>query len=147
MTAKYQHRGASWRRSGSGDRVTRSSQAWATERSLTVTALASSVAGVVVLRVIGEVDLITVGLLREQLPKDLHSDCRGLVLDFTGVSFLAGCGIGVLVEIAEQARADGITLRLVARRRVVLRALEVSLANQQIPQASTVAEAVVQCAA
>jgi anti-anti-sigma factor len=147
VTAKYQRRGASWRRSETGDRVTRSSQAWAPERSLTVAALPSSVTGVVVLRVIGEVDLITVGLLREQLHKYLRSDYRGLVLDFTGVSFLAGCGIGVLVEIAEQARADGITLRLVARRRIVLRALEVGLVNQQIPQASTVAEAVAQCAA
>ena len=114
---------------------------------MTVTALPSSVAGVLVLRVVGEVDLVTVRQLREQLPKYLRSDYRGLVLDFTAVSFLAGCGIGVLLEIADQARTEGIALRLVADSRVVLRALEVSLADQRISLATTVAEAVAQCAA
>ena len=114
---------------------------------MTVTALPTSVEGVLVLRVVGEVDLVTADRLREQLPKYLRSGCRGLVLDFTGVSFLAGCGIGVLIEIADQARTEGIVLRLVAHSRVVLRALEVSQANQQISRASTVAEAVARCAA
>ena len=127
--------------------MTRSSQAWAPEQSLTVTALPTSVEGVLILRVVGEVDLITVGQLREQLHNYRHSDYRGLVLDFIGVSFLAGCGIGVLLEIAERARAEGITLRLVTHRRMVLRALEVSRADQQISRTSTVAEAIAQCAA
>jgi anti-sigma B factor antagonist len=118
----------------------------APEQSLTVTALPSSVARVLVLRVVGEVDLVTVGGLRDQLPKYLRSDYRGLVLDFTGVSFLAGRGIGVLLEMADQARTEGIALWLVAHSRVVLRALEVSLADQRISRASTVAEAVAQCA-
>lgn len=119
----------------------------APEQSLTLTALPSSVDGVLVLRLVGEIDLITVRRLRDQLHTHLRSDYRGLVLDFTGVSFLAGCGIGVLLEIADQTRAGGIALRLVAHSRLVLRALEISLADQQIPQTSTVAEAVAQCAA
>jgi anti-sigma B factor antagonist len=114
---------------------------------LAVTALPSAVEGVLVLRVVGEIDLVTFRRLREQVHKYLRSGYRGLVLDFTGVSFLAGCGIGVLIEIADQARTEGIALRVVAHSRVVLRALEVSQANQQISRASTVAEAVAQCAA
>jgi anti-sigma B factor antagonist len=114
---------------------------------MTVTALPTSVEGVLVLRVVGEVDLITADRLREQLPKYLRSGCRGLVLDFTGVSFLAACGIGLLVEITDRARAEGIALRLVAHSRLVLRALQVSRADEQIPQTNTVAEAVAQCAA
>ena len=133
--------------SGTGDVVTMISAGSAPEQSLTVTALPSAVEGVLVLRIVGEVDLITVRRLRDQLHNYLRGDHRGLVLDFTGVSFLAGCGIGVLLEIADQARAKGIVLRLVTHSRLVLRALQVSLADQQIPRTPTVAEAMAQCAA
>ena len=119
---------------------------WAPEQSLTVTALSSSVEGVLVLRVVGEVDLATVGTLRQQLRNYVPSEHRGVVLDCTEVSFLAACGIGVLVELAEQARANEMMLRLVAHSRLVLRTLEVSLADQRVPRASTVAEAMAQCA-
>lgn len=99
------------------------------------------------LRVVGAVDLATVGRLREQLLNYVPSEHRGVVLDFTAVSFLAACGIGVLVEIADRARAEGKALRLVTQSRLVQRALDVTLADQLISRASTVAEAVTQCAA
>lgn len=120
--------------------------AWAPEKLLTVTALPSP-AGVLVLRVVGEVDLATVGRLRKQLRMHVPSDHRGVVLDCTEVSFLAACGIGLLVEIVDRARAEGMALRLVAQSRLVLRALEVALADQLILRATTVAEAVAQCTA
>ncbi|MDQ3824675.1 MAG: STAS domain-containing protein [Actinomycetota bacterium] len=143
---KYQHAGV--RRSGrTGDGVTLIDPGWAPEPSLTVTALPSSVEGVWVLRVVGEVDLATVGRLREQLHHYIPGEHRGVVLDCTGVSFLAACGIGLLVETAERACAEGMTLRLVVRSRLVQRALEVTLADLLISGASTVAEAVAQCAA
>ena len=114
---------------------------------MTVTALPSCHEGVLVLRVAGEVDLATVGRLREHLHKHLPGIRRGVVLDCTEVSFLAACGIGLLVEIADQTLAEGMVLRLVAQNRVVLRALEVTGANELVPLAATVAEAVVQCSA
>lgn len=129
-----------------GDRVTLISPGWAPEQSLTVTARSSSAEGVLVLQVVGEVDLATVGSLRKQLRNYVPSDHRGVVVDCTEVSFLAACGIGVLVEIAEQAKTNEMMLRLVARSRLVLRALEVTLADQRVPRASTVAEAMAQCA-
>jgi anti-sigma B factor antagonist len=109
-------------------------------------ALPSSIRGVLVLRVVGEIDLITVGGLREQLHQYLSSDCRGLVLDFTGVSFLAACGIGLLVEIANRTRVTGKALRLVTGSQLVQRALEITRADQAISRAITVAEALAHCA-
>jgi anti-sigma B factor antagonist len=110
-----------------------------------VTALSSSEEGVLVVRVVGEVDSATVGWLREHLHKHLSGVHRGVVLDFTEVSFLAACGIGLLVELVDQARAEGVALRLVARSRAVLRALEVTGVEELVPRAATVAEAVTQC--
>ena len=115
------------------------------EKWLTVTALPSSEEGVLVLRVVGEVDLATVGLLREYLHKHLAQGHRGLVLDCTEVSFLAASGIGLLVEIAAQARAEGVALRLVSQSRLVLRALELTETNDLVPRTATVAQAVAQC--
>jgi anti-sigma B factor antagonist len=99
---------------------------------------------VLVLRVAGEVDLATVGLLREHLYQRVRGAHRGVVLDCTEVSLLAACGIGLLVEIADHVRARGMALRLVARNRVVLRALEVTQVGTLLPRAATVAEAVTQ---
>lgn len=146
MTGRHEHAGV--RSCGrTGDGATLIDPGWAPEPSLTVTALPSSVEGVLVLRVVGEVDLATVGRLREQLHHYIPGGHRGVVLDCIGVSFLAACGIGLLVETAEQAYAEGMTLRLVARSRLVQRALEITLAHLLISGASTVAEAVAQCAA
>jgi anti-anti-sigma factor len=128
-------------------RVTLIKPGWVPETFLTVTALLSSVEGVVVLRVVGEVDLATVGWLREHLHKYLSSDYWGVVLDFTEVLFLAACGIDVLAEITEQARAERMALWLVTQTSLVLPALQVTLAQQLVTRAATEAEAVAQCAA
>ncbi|MGH4011129.1 MAG: STAS domain-containing protein [Pseudonocardiaceae bacterium] len=112
-----------------------------------MTALSCSETQVLVLRVVGEIDLVTIGLLRDHLHEHLPRAQRGVVLDCTEVSFLSACGVGLLVEIAEQARADGLALRLVAQSRVVVRALEVTGVDGVVPRAPTVAQAVVQCSA
>jgi anti-anti-sigma factor len=70
-----------------------------------------------------------------------------VVLDCTEVSFLAACGIGLLVEITERAHAERMPLRLVSQTPLVLRALQLTLADQLVPRAATVAEAVARCAA
>ena len=78
VTGKYQHAGVR-RRGATGDGVPLIDPGWAAERSLTVTALPSSVQGVLVLRVVGEVDLATVGRLREQLHHYIPGEHRGMV--------------------------------------------------------------------
>lgn len=117
----------------------------AMDRQLTVTVLPWSEDGMVILRVVGEVDLVTVGRLRSHLDKQVPGAYRVVIVDCTDVSFLAACGIGLLIETAERARAEGMALWLVANGRVVLRALEVTEADKLVPHASTVAQAVAQC--
>lgn len=117
----------------------------ASQAALTVTVLPSRAQGVPVLRLVGEIDLATVGLLREYLYQHALGGARGVVLDCTEVSFLAACGVGLLVEIAHQARAKAVTLRLAAPSQAVLRVLEITGVDGLVPRVATVAEAVVQC--
>ena len=114
------------------------------DKQLTVTVLPHSQEGVVVLRVVGEIDLATVGRLRDHLDKVLGA-YQVVIVDCTGVSFLAACGIGLLIEIVDRTRTEEMALWLVANGRVVLRALEVTGADKQVPHASTVAQALAQC--
>jgi anti-anti-sigma factor len=113
---------------------------------LTVVVLPCAQPEVLVLRVVGEVDLFTVGHLRKQLDQQVCPAHRAVVLDCTGVSFLAACGIGVLVEFAAQARARGLLLRLVTTGQMVRRALEATQVDGLLPRVTTVAEAIAQCA-
>ncbi|HEU0127011.1 MAG TPA: STAS domain-containing protein, partial [Pseudonocardiaceae bacterium] len=113
----------------------------ATDKQLTVTILPSSEEGIVILRVVGEVDLATVGRLRDHLDKQVPGAYRVVIVDCTGVSFLAACGIGLLIEMADRALAEGMALWLVANGRVVPRALEVTGADKLVPHASTVEQA------
>lgn len=154
MRANQQHRNPRLRSGGRTALTGRGSNGqWQGEQLVTVTALPCCAEKVLVLRVTGEVDLLTVGRLRDclnghlsgALNGHLSGAYRGVVLDCTEVSFLAACGIGLLVEIADRAHAAGVTMRLVATSRVVLRALQVTGVNELVPRAATVAEAVAQC--
>jgi anti-anti-sigma factor len=97
---------------------------------------------VLVLRVAGEVDLLTVRPLRKRLYQHVPGAYPVVVLDFTAVSFLGACGIGLLVDIAESALAAEITLRLVAPSRAVQRPLEVTGVDALLPPTATVLKAV-----
>jgi anti-sigma B factor antagonist len=115
-------------------------------QSLTVTVVPCSADNVLVLQLAGEIDLRTVERLRECLYAHLSAGAyRGIVLDCTEVTFLAACGIGLLVEIVDQARGVQVQIRLLARTRAVLRALAVTGANELVPRAATVADAVALC--
>ena len=120
---------------------------WQGGQSLTVTVLPCAAENVAVLQLAGEVDLRTVERLRERLYGHLSGGAyQGIVLDCSEVTFLAACGIGLLVEIVDRARPKRVQIRLVARNRAVLRALDVTGANELVPRAATVADAVAQCA-
>ncbi|MDQ3899461.1 MAG: STAS domain-containing protein [Actinomycetota bacterium] len=111
-----------------------------------MTILPWSAEDVLVLQLAGEVDLRTVKRLRGCLYGHLSGGAyRGIVLDCTEVTFLAACGIGLLVEIVDRARPTRVQIRLVAWNRAVLRALDVTGTNELVPRAATVADAVAQC--
>jgi anti-anti-sigma factor len=77
---------------------------------------------VVVLRVAGEIDLLTANLLGERVrEQQLLPTNRVVVLDLSGVSFMGSSG---LAEIVAAAQADSAQLVLVATSRAVLRPLE-----------------------
>ena len=57
------------------------------------------------LRVSGELDLLTVPQLRDALA-GLGGRDRGVVLDFSGVSFVDSSGLGLLISTAGRQRPD-----------------------------------------
>lgn len=80
--------------------------------------------GVVVLEVSGEIDMLTAPVLRQYLLKGLNEDCRHLVLDLRGVTFLGSSGLSVLVEATRLTENKHATLGLVCSNRSVIRPLE-----------------------
>ncbi|MDQ3885883.1 MAG: STAS domain-containing protein [Actinomycetota bacterium] len=78
---------------------------------------------VIVVRVRGEVDMVTTPRLHSCLQEQLAMTPRRLVVDLSEVSFLGSSGLAVLVECLDEARMRGTDLRLVANSREVLRPL------------------------
>jgi anti-anti-sigma factor len=77
----------------------------------------------VVLRVRGEVDLLTVAHLRAHLDTALADTAlaagpRAVVVDLQGVSFIDCTGIGLLLDAGCRARRRGVRLRIVPGRAV-----------------------------
>lgn len=73
-----------------------------------------------VVAVAGEIDMATVEQLRSAVRAAHEAGPRLLVVDLTGVGFLASTGLSALVEAHE---LRGKSLRVVADNRAVLRAL------------------------
>jgi len=71
--------------------------------------------GVAVVRVTGEVDVATCGLLRHSLLRIVtDEDFRGLVVNLAGVRFMDSTGIGVLVGVWRRVAAITASLALAA---------------------------------
>jgi anti-sigma B factor antagonist len=81
----------------------------------------------VLLRVEGEVDLLTAPTLDAELTKHLtESPAPTVVLDLDPVAFFGSSGIAALVHAAELARQHEARMIVVASGRAVLRPLEVT---------------------
>ncbi|MDX8037198.1 STAS domain-containing protein [Lentzea sp. BCCO 10_0856] len=80
-------------------------------------------AGVSVLAVSGEVDMVSAPTLRDALVNGL-ADGGTFVVDMTGVTFLGSAGLAVLVEAARLAPQHEAALKVVAKARAVTRPLE-----------------------
>jgi anti-anti-sigma factor len=85
----------------------------------------------VVLRVSGEIDMLTAPVLTEHVQEQfagLEDDTaqRTLVFDLTRVSFLGSAGLAVLAHAQATAADRGDVVQVVANARAVLRPLEVT---------------------
>jgi anti-sigma B factor antagonist len=84
-----------------------------------------------VLRVTGEVDMLTAPVLAEQIDYQVGDGGvaagRVLVVDLTGVGFLGSAGLAVLAEASKRASDQSLPkVRVVAGSRAVLRPIEVT---------------------
>ena len=90
----------------------------AVEQPQPATRPGASPSGVLVLRVEGEIDLDTVGILRSKLEDVERADIQKLVLDLGETKYVNSSALAVLVKFAEnfRERGGGIALARVTSR-------------------------------
>jgi anti-anti-sigma factor len=72
----------------------------------------------------GELDLVTVGALREELGR--HGAGGQLVLDLRGLSFMDSAGVALIVEQQRRAESEGVDFRAIRGTGLVQQLLEVT---------------------
>ncbi|HEX6714479.1 MAG TPA: STAS domain-containing protein [Thermoleophilaceae bacterium] len=80
----------------------------------------------------GEVDLATVGLVKEAVDRDRQAG-EDLVLDLREVGFMDTSGLRYVLEVVERASQDGFEIRLVRGPTAVQRVFEVSGLESRLP--------------
>lgn len=96
--------------------------------------------GVVILQVSGEIDLLTAPQVEEAVMPLVRQQPSMLVVDLSGVSFLASAGLNLLVA-AQQASGDGTRVRVVANDPRTFRPIEITGLSEQIAVFPSLAEA------
>lgn len=94
-----------------------------------------------VVAVTGVVDMLTAPVLEDAIRTALDKDPVGLVIDLTGVEFLASAGMGILVAVHDEVSPD-IRLSVVAEGPATSRPLTLLGIADIIPLYATVDEAV-----
>ena len=79
--------------------------------------------------------------LRDELVRLTQASARQLVLDFSGVEFMASAGVHVLLEMAARLEAAGGSLALACAHPMVARVMSLTGADELVPVLPTVAEA------
>ncbi|HTF55352.1 MAG TPA: STAS domain-containing protein [Pseudonocardia sp.] len=82
--------------------------------------------GTALVRVLGEVDILTSPTLGDAIAEGFAHDPRRLIIDLDKVEFLGTGGIAVLLAARTTARERGIELRLVSSRSRARRPLELA---------------------
>jgi anti-sigma B factor antagonist len=72
----------------------------------------------------GEIDLIAQPLLDDTARKITGADPAGILVDLTGVSFLASNGLGFLAQLSNHATPTGHTVTLHGPDRAIRRTIE-----------------------
>ena len=94
----------------------------------------------VVLAVTGALDLSLASTLRRTVERASRLRPAVLVVDLTAVTFLASVGMAELVRAHRQA-GEGVTVRIVATGRLVLRPLQVTRLTDELALHDTLADA------
>ncbi|GHH27809.1 STAS domain-containing protein [Lentzea cavernae] len=95
----------------------------------------------VVVRVAGEIDMLTEAVVGEPLSACLNAVPRAVVIDLSEVGFIGSTGLNLLVRARRQALRDGVTVRVVANTRAVRRPLEITGLTRYLPLCASVPEA------
>lgn len=98
-------------------------------------------AGIEILRMPDELDLLTADGLVEQGRAAIARHARLLLLDLTELSFCDARGLSALVRIANHADAAGCRYRLIAPRPPVAKVLRISGLNERLPVFATTDDA------
>ncbi|HEV7908529.1 MAG TPA: STAS domain-containing protein [Pseudonocardiaceae bacterium] len=97
--------------------------------------------GAVVLRIAGEVDLLTSGAVGRRCAAILKERPAAFVLDLTGVTFLGAIGMSELVEAHDQSVTVGTVFAVVVSSRCVLHTLTIVGLDELLTLRATVADA------
>jgi anti-sigma B factor antagonist len=96
----------------------------------------------VVVHVVGELDLVSAPVLDELLIEaEAGSVAAPLVLDLTGVTFMASAGLALLMKHDERCGAAGRALRVVANGSAVLRPIALTGLRTVVTVMGTLADA------
>lgn len=102
----------------------------ATDAVLSVEQVPPTDDGRQVVRVGGEIDMLTAPRLRDAMTPIVAVPGSDVVLDLDAVTFLGSNGLGVLVELSQQAQTVGTKFRLVCANRTVSRPLTLTGLDQ-----------------
>lgn len=100
------------------------------EGKTSAVSVAAATEDAVVLRITGEVDVVTTPSIAETIERHVtehtSGDTRLLVLDLSEVSFLSSAGLALLANTKVLAARRGMEVRVVAQSRVVVRPMSLT---------------------
>jgi len=99
-------------------------------------------AGLCVIEVRCELDILTGPSLTQLLIQELSGECRGLIVDMSGCNFLGSSGISALLESKQQADTTSVPFVLAGMNRIASRALQVTGLESMFPIHPSAAAAV-----
>lgn len=82
---------------------------------------------------VGDIDIATVGIIRDQLSELTAAGFRRVVVDLRGVTFVDSTGLQLLLQTYASAQADGWELAIIDGSPAVARALELTGLGAALP--------------
>src|SRR5688572_415208 len=89
--------------------------------------------GTATVRAVGDLDLATVPVLKDQLAELRDAGFRRLILDPGGLEFMDSTGLRCILDYDSQAQNDGFSIGLLPRPRAVQRVFEITGTTARLP--------------